>query len=146
MRLLKGILYAVLVLGALAAFGWFFVSQLGSGRTDDLAGVMLAPPPGYSIVEHQELAPMAAAAELEAQLRRPGANQVGIRFERGGAVVYWLADLKGDFLEERAAGPSGTRLQTVWKGRIRDRLAWARIRGDFSLPGLPPPERKNLYH
>lgn len=155
MKLLKGLLYAVVLLGALAAFGWYFVSQLGSGPTDELAGVMLAPPPGYAVVERGELAPAAAAAELEAQVQRAvsdgvggvdGVGKVGLRFERRGSVVYWLADVERDFLEERSAGPSGTRLQTVWKGRIRERLSWARTHGDFTVPGLPLPERKNLYH
>jgi len=144
MKLLKGLVYAVLVLGALAAFGWYFISQLGSGPADDLAGVMLAPPPGYAVVERGELTPTAAAAELEAQVQRAG--KVGLRFKREGSEVYWLADVQGDFLEERSAGPGGTRLQTVWKGRIRERLAWARSHGDFTVPGLPEPERKNLYH
>ncbi|HVG11025.1 MAG TPA: hypothetical protein VNM67_25195 [Thermoanaerobaculia bacterium] len=144
MKLLKGLLYAVLLLGALAAFGWYFVSQLGSGPTDDLAGVMLAPPPGYAVVERGELTPAAAAAELEAQARNGG--KVALRFKRGGSEVYWLADVEGDRLEERSAGPGGTRLQTVWTGRIRERLAWARSHGDFTVPGLPEPERKNLYH
>lgn len=144
MKLLKGVLYSVFFLGALAAFGWYFVSQLGSGPSDDLAGVMLAPPPGYAIVERGELTPIAAAAELEAQVRRAG--KVGLRFQRGGSEVYWLADVEGDFLEERSAGPGGTRLQTIWKGRLRERLSWARTHGDFTVPGLPPPERKNLYH
>ena len=144
MKLLKGFLYAVLALGALAAFGWYFVSQLGSGPTDELAGVMLAPPPGYAVVERGELTPTAAAAELEAQIERAG--KAGIRFQRGGSEVYWLADVEGDFLEERSAGPGGTRLQTIWTGRIRERLSWARTHGDFTVPGLPPPERKNLYH
>jgi hypothetical protein len=143
-KLLKGLLYAVLLLGALAAFGWYFVSQLGSGPTDDLAGVMLAPPPGYAVVERGELTPAAAAAELEAQARNGG--RVALRFQRGGSEVYWLADVDGDRLEERSAGPGGTRLQTVWTGRIRERLAWARSHGDFTVPGLPEPERKNLYH
>jgi hypothetical protein len=146
MKLLKSLLYAVLVLGALAAFGWYFVSQLGSGPTDDLAGVMLAPPPGYAVVERGELTPTAAAAELDAQLRQSTSGKEGLRFTRGGSEVYWLADVRGDFLEERSAGPGGTRLQTVWKGRIRERLSWARTHGDFTVPGLPPPERKNLYH
>jgi hypothetical protein len=149
MKLLKGLLYAVLLLGALAVFGWYFVSQLGSGSTDDLAGVMLAPPPGYAVVERGELTPAAAAAELEAQVQRAisgGGIKVGLRFQRGGSEVYWLANVEGDFLEERSAGPGGTRLQTIWKGRIRERLAWARTHGDFTVPGLPEPERKNLYH
>ncbi|HWM92249.1 MAG TPA: hypothetical protein VN493_15900 [Thermoanaerobaculia bacterium] len=144
MKLLKILLYTAALLGALAAFGWFFVSQLGSGPADDLAGVMLAPPPGYAVVERGDLTPTAAAAELDAQLRRAG--KVGVRFKRGGSEVYWLADVEGDLLEERSAGPGGTRLQTVWKGRLRERLSWARTHGDFTVPGLPPPERKNLYH
>jgi len=144
MKLLKSLLYAILILGALAAFGWYFVSQLGSGPTDDLAGVMLAPPPGYAILERGELTPTAAAAELDAQVQRAG--KVALRFKRGGSEVYWLADVGGDFLEERSAGPGGTRLQTVWTGRIRERLTWARSHGDFTVPGLPLPERKNLYH
>lgn len=146
MKLLKGLLYAVLLLGALAAFGWYFVSQLGSGPADELAGVILAPPPGYAVVERGELAPAAAAAELEALVQRPGSGKVGLRFHRKGSEVYWLADIQGDFREERSAGPGGTRLQTIWTGRIRERLAWARTHGNFTVPGLPPPERKNLYH
>jgi hypothetical protein len=144
MKLLKGLLYAVVILGALAAFGWYFVSELGSGPSHDLAGVMLAPPPGYAIEERGELAPAAAAAELEAQAQRGG--KVGLHFQRGGSEVYWLADVPADFLEERSAGPGGTRLQTLWKGNVRERLRWAQVHGDFTMPGLPPPERKNLYH
>ncbi|MEA2605236.1 MAG: hypothetical protein QOF89_6228 [Acidobacteriota bacterium] len=147
MKIAKAVLYAIVILGAVVAFGWFFVSQLGSGgRTDGLAGVMLSPPPGYSIVERGELAPTAAAAELESQTALSSSGKVGIRFQRQGATVYWLADVPGDLLEERAAGSSGTRLQTTWHGSLRERLSWARDHGDFSAPGLPPPERKNLYH
>ena len=144
MKLLKGLLYAVLILGALAAFGWYFVSQLGSRPTGELAGVMLAPPPDYVIVERGELTPAAAAAELETQIQH--GVKVGVHFQRGGSEVYWLADVEGDLLEERSAGPGGTRLQTVWTGRIHERLTWARSHGDFTVPGLPPPDRKNLYH
>ena len=54
--MLRPILYTLLSLGALAAFAWFFVSQLESGRTDDgLAAVIQAPPPGYEIVGQGEL-------------------------------------------------------------------------------------------
>jgi hypothetical protein len=144
MKILKGVLYAVLILGALAVFGWYFVSQLGSRPAGGLAGVMLAPPPGYSIAERGELSPAEAAAELEARVQRGG--KVGLHFQRGGSEVYWLADVSGDVLEERSAGPGGTRLQTVWKGNLRERLKWAQVHGDFTMPGLPPPERKNLYH
>src|SRR5215210_2936495 len=148
MKLLKGALYAVLVLGALAAFGWFFVSQLstGPGRSDELSGVLLSPPPGFAIVERGELPASAAAAELEAQALRPGAGKVGLHFKSQGAEVYWLADPTADLLEERSAGASGTRLQTTWHGGLRERLSWAKTHGTFDAPGLPAGERKNLYH
>lgn len=148
MKLLKGLLYALAVAGALAAFGWFFVSQLssGPGRTDELSGVLLSAPPGYAIAERGELSSAAAAAELEAQVLRPGAGKVGLHFKRQGAEVYWLADPGEDLLEERSAGASGTRLQTVWRGGLRERLSRARTHGSFDVPGLPAAERKNLYH
>ncbi|HEX3553072.1 MAG TPA: hypothetical protein VIA62_07580 [Thermoanaerobaculia bacterium] len=152
MKTAKTILYAVVILGAIVAFGWFFVSQLSSGASGTsggsggLAGVILSPPEGYAIVERGELPPTEAAAELQSQALQPGAGKVGVKFQRQGAVVYWLADVPGDLLEERAAGSSGTRLQTVWQGGLRDRLSWARDHGDFSAPGLPPGEKKNLYH
>lgn len=148
MKLLKGVLYTAVVVGALIAFGWFFVSQLssGPGRSDEPAGVLLSAPPGYSVVTRGELSPSLAASELEAQALRPGAGKVGLRFKRQGAEVYWLADPAGDLLEEPSAGASGTRLQTVWRGGLRERLRWARTHGNFDAPGLPPAERKNLYH
>jgi hypothetical protein len=146
MKIAKALLYAIVILGAVVAFGWFFVSQLGSGgRTDGLAGVVLSPPPGYSIVERGELSPTAAATELATQASL-GSDKVGVRFQRQGSTIYWLADVSGDLIEERAAGASGTRMQTTWQGGLRERLSWARDHGDFSAPGLPPPERKNLYH
>lgn len=147
MKLAKAILYTLVGLGALAAFGWFFVSELGSGRrSDEPAAVLQGPPPGYAIIEAGEMSPAAAAAELESQSLRPGADKVGVRFAQQGAEIYWLADVQGDLIEERRAGPSGTRLQTVWRGALRERLRWARDHGDFTVPGMAPPERKNLYH
>jgi hypothetical protein len=163
MKWLKGALTTVALAGALGAFGWFFISQLdsGGGRRDDLAGVLLSPPPGSVIVERGELSFAAAAAELQAQAFHPGSvapgsgpgsagsagsDPVALHFKRQGAEVYWLADVRADLLEERAAGASGTRLQTVWSGGLRERLSWARSHGTFDAPGLPPGERKNLYH
>lgn len=146
MKVARIVLYTLVIAGALAAFGWFFVSELGSGRTAAIPGVVLTPPPEYAVIEHGKTPPAVAAAYLEAQTLRPDASKVGVRFEWQGAVVYWLADLGGDFLEERSAGASGTRLRTVWRRGVRERLRWARAHGDFDAPGLPPGERKNLYH
>ena len=149
MKPLKIVLCAVSLLAALAGFGWFFVSQLGGasqGRTGEPAGVLLSAPPDYDVIERGELSFTAAAAELEAKVLRAGNAEVGIHFKRQGAEVYWLADPGADVLEERSAGASGTRLQTVWRGGLRERLKWAREHENFEAPGLGPGERKNLYH
>jgi hypothetical protein len=99
------------------------------------------------VVEGGAIPPAEAAARLAALLdARPGPRQVAVRFSRNGDSVYWLADSQADRLEERAAGASGTRLQTVWPGHLRDRLRWAAAHGDPAVPGLSPPERHNLYH
>jgi hypothetical protein len=152
MKSAKTLLYALVLLTAVVAFGWFFVSQLSSGpggpggRSDGLAGVLLSAPPGYAITERGEMAPRDAAADLATLALQPGARKVGLKFQRQGALVYWLADVPADQLEERAAGNSGTRTQTVWQGGLRDRLSWAREHGDFEAPGLAGGEKKNLYH
>jgi hypothetical protein len=146
MKILKAVLYVLVIAGAVAGFGWFFVSQLGTGRSDRLAGVLLSPPPGYVIAERGELAPSDAAVLLAGQIQGPRTDKVGIRFQHEGSTLYWLADVPGDSLEELASAPSGTRLQTVWRGHVRERLDWAREHGNFSAPGLPAGEKKNLYH
>ncbi|HTQ78926.1 MAG TPA: hypothetical protein VMM92_02935 [Thermoanaerobaculia bacterium] len=106
-----------------------------------------APPPGFTITERGAIPPGEAARQLTALLAaKPGPQRVGVRFERAGASVYWLADSGADALEERAAGASGTRMQTVWRGHLSDRLLWAQTHGDPAAPGLAPPERHNLYH
>ena len=86
-------------------------------------------------------------ANQEVEILRGETGKVGIHFERQGDSVYWLADPAANLLEERSAGAGGTRLATLWKGGLTDRLAWARAHGgDPSAPGLPAPEQKNLYH
>jgi hypothetical protein len=147
MKPLKIVLSAVLLLAALAGFGWFFVSQLSSAEhTSEPAGVLLSAPPNYDVIERGELSFKNAAAELEAQVLRSGSGEIALHFKRQGAEVYWLADPGADILEERSAGASGTRLQTVWKGGLLERLKWAKEHGNFEAPGLAPGESKNLYH
>jgi hypothetical protein len=145
---------AAIALGVLAlfAFGRFFLGQLGGSRGPEPAGIVDGPPPGYEVVERGAIPPAEAAAQLASLLsdprQRPEPRQVAVRFDRaGGGSVYWLADSRADRLEERSAGASGTRVQTVWPGHLADRLRWAQAHGgDPAAPGLPPPERHNLYH
>ena len=143
-------LAAVLLGGlALVAFGRFFLGQLGGTRGPEPAAIVEGPPPGYVVVQRGTLPPAEAAAQLAALLgERPGPRQVALRFDRaGGGSVYWMADTGADLLEERSAGASGTRVQTLWPGHLEDRLRWAQAHGgDPAAPGLPPPERHNLYH
>lgn len=146
MKIAKIALYLLLGLGALYVLQCSLQSHLGTGRSSELAGVILAPPPGYRILERGELTSAAVAAELETEVLRGDRGKVGIHFKRQGASVYWLADPAADLLEERSAGAGGTRLATLWKGGLRDRLAWARAHGDPGAPGLPLPDQKNLYH
>lgn len=113
---------------------------------DGPVGVLFSPPPGYSMVEANEVVPTSAASELETTASAPGASKVGVRFRHEGAQIYWLADLETDQLEEHSAGASGTRLQTIWRGNLRQRLAYAKTHGTFEVPGLPAGERVNLYH
>jgi hypothetical protein len=132
----------------LLAYGFvrFFLSQIGHGRPADLAAVVAAAPAGFEVLDRGNLPPARAASELASLLAaRPG--RVGIHFSTPDGTLYWLADPAADTLEERAAGAAGTRLATIWSGQIRRRLDWAASHdGDLSPPGLPPPERKNLYH
>jgi len=137
------------LLGALALYGFgrFFFAQLGTPRRQEPAGVIQSAPPGFHIVDRGALSPAAAADVLQGLvLARPPGSKVGIKFRHAGAEVYWLADTAADTLEERTAGASGTRVQTIWHGRLVERLNWARMHGDPAPPGFPPPERKNLYH
>jgi hypothetical protein len=138
-----------ILLGLLAVYGFgrFFLSQLGASRPPEPAGVIQTAPPGFEVVDRGELSPAAAAEALQALVAsRPPQSKVGIKFRHAGAEVYWLADPAAETLEERTAGASGTRVQTIWRGSLAQRLDWARAHGDPSAPGLPPPERRNLYH
>lgn len=147
MRLLRPLLGAAVVVAALLLFGRFFFSQLSTAPPrQELAGIVAAPPPGFEIEERGALAPRQAAAALAAlSAARPG-RPVGVRFQLGSDTLYWLVDPGGERIEERRAGASGTRTATVWRGALGARLAWARDHGDFAAPGLPAPERQNLYH
>jgi hypothetical protein len=150
MKVAKGAAAVLICLLALWGFGRFFVSQLGGSRAAGPAGVIVTAPPGFDVVEttgRGELTPAAAADALLGLVRaRPAGSKVGVHFRHAGADLYWLADTAAGSLEERAAGASGTRTQTVWSGHLVERLQWARAAGDPAAPGLPAPERRNLYH
>lgn len=148
MKIAKALGAVLICLLALWGFGRFFVSQLGGSRSAGPAGVILTAPPGFEIVDRGGELALAGAADALLGLvqARPVGSKVGIHFRHAGADLYWLADTGADSLEERAAGASGTRTQTVWRGHLVERLQWARTAGDPALPGLPDPERKNLYH
>jgi hypothetical protein len=146
MKIAKVLGAILLALLALYGFGRFFVSQMGAPREPGLAGVISTAPAGYEVVDKGEMTPAAAADALLGLIGEHPGRKVGIKFRHAGEEIYRLADTGTDTLEERTAGASGTRVQTIWHGHVLDRLQWARTHGDLSAPGLAEPERKNLYH
>jgi hypothetical protein len=77
---------------------------------------------------------------------------VGPHFSSAGAEVYWLvdrADAGAPTLTELLGSPSGTRVETTWRGSAEDlarRLQWAGEHGTLAVPELPRGDAKNLYH
>jgi hypothetical protein len=141
----------VLAVSAALVVAWvvgrFFLASVGSGGREEAAGVVLAPPPDAVVETPGELDPPAAARALEGlAARNPRAPRVALTFSRGETRVVLLLDRDAGEIEERRGAPSGTRVATIWKGSLEARLAAARDRGTFDVPGLAPPEEKNLYH
>ena len=135
---------AILAAWALARF---FLTSVGGGGREEAAGVVLAPPPDAVVESPGDLdAPSAARALAALAVRNPGAARVALTFSRGATRVVLLLDRETGEIEERRGAPSGTRVATIWKGSLEARLSAARDRGSFDVPGLEPPEEKNLYH
>jgi hypothetical protein len=137
---------ALLVLG-LYAGGQYYLSQLGKTRASEPGSVEKSVPPGYVVVNRGELTHEAAAAALRDLLdRRPSRDKLGIHYTSNGDDVHLIADRKAEVIERWSAGPGGTLVDSVWRGSLDRRLAWGREHGDFTVPDLPPPETRNLYH
>jgi hypothetical protein len=136
---------ALLLAGGLA---WVFVSAIGGPGRTEAAAVILSAPPEFEVTPAGDLDAAAAAGSLASLAAQPAAKRkVGLSYNgTDGSRVILLLDRDADLLDERAAGTAGTRTQTVWRGRALDRLAAARTTGSLDLPGLPPGEKKNLYH
>ena len=129
------------------AVGRFFVTSVGGGAREGAAGVVLAPPPDAVVEDAGELdAPSAARALARSAARHLGSPRVALTTTRAGARVILVLDRQAGTIEELRGAPSGTRVGTVWKGSLEARLAAARDRGTFDVPGLAPPEERNLYH
>lgn len=152
MRVAKALATVVILGGALFGFWRFFVSEVGgTGPAPDRPpAVIFSAPPGYETVEGGALTRESAAHRLTALLdERPEVPRLALHFQDAGADVYWLADRRdpgAPVLVERAAGGSGTRLETTWSGDLGRRLAWAAEHGSLDAPGLPPGASRNLYH
>lgn len=132
---------------ALWGVGRLFVTSVGKPASEEPAGVVLAPPPDALVEDAGTLgAPEVAPRLADLASRNPGRPRVALTLERAGLRVVLVLDREADTIEERRGGPSGTRVASVWKGSLEARLAAARERGTFDVPGLAPPEEKNLYH
>ncbi len=132
---------------ALVLVGRAYLTNVGGPAADEPAGVILAPPPD-ALVQPSAASSAEAAARALALLAdgHPGRARVAVTWSDAGATVVLVLDREAGAIEERRGGATGTRVATVWKGAVESRLARAREAGSFDAPGLPPPERKNLYH
>ncbi len=136
----------------LAITGYFFMTQLGSQRPDDVSAVLYQPPGGYYILHADNDGAGESLAGISRTLldymrENPDKQQIGIRFSRQNAPEnYILVDLGEDVIEERTTSSSGTKTRTVWPGRAKERLEWATANGTFTVDGFPPPKHSNLYH
>ena len=131
----------------LFAVGWFFRESVGSGSRDEAAAVVLVAPPDAVVEKAGPLGPAEAARALSIHAgRHPGVPRVAVSCERSGSRIVLVLDREAGTIEERRGGATGTRVATVWKGSVDVRLAAARDRGTFDVPGLAPSEEKNLYH
>lgn len=142
---------SVAVLGAVLGVGYLLFAEIGrGGRPSGPPAVILSAPAGYRMVEGGELARSAAARRLSALLAAaPGEARLGLHFRSEGFELFWLADRSdraAPRLIELAAGPTGTRVETVFPGAIAERLDWAAAGGRLEPPGAPPAAARNLYH
>jgi hypothetical protein len=147
----KSVNRAVAVFSALLAAGglaWIFASQIGGPGRTEAAAVILSAPPEFAVTSVGNAATAEAAGRLTGLVsQQPEQRKLGVDFTApDGSRVFLLIDRDADVLDQRTSGATGTRTQTVWHGRAVDRLERARTTGDLDLPGLPPGEKKNLYH
>jgi len=132
---------------AVALFLLFRASVGGTGRTE-AAAVVLSAPPEFDMSAGGSIEPGAAAGLLLARATgEPQKPRLGVDYTApDGSRVLLLLDRAADLLDERTAGVTGTRLQVLWPRQPLVRLARARAGGGLAVPGLPPEEKKNLYH
>lgn len=147
----KILLGVLVVLAALAGIASLLVEDLDRAPAGAApAGVLFTPPPGFRVETAGELARADAARRLAALLAgAPSEARLGLHFASGGFALDWLADRSDPAaprLVERSAGPTGTRVETVYEGDLDARLAWAAAHGTLAAPGLPAGAQRNLYH
>ena len=146
-RRLVLLLFSAAAILVLWGVGRLFVTSVGKPASEEPAAVILVPPADALVEKVGALdAPGAARRLAELASRNPGHPRVALTFERAGLRVVLVLDREAGTSEERRGGPSGTRVTSVWKGSHEARLAAAREHGTFDVPGLAPPDEKNLYH
>ncbi|MCG6964094.1 MAG: hypothetical protein LJE95_12590 [Acidobacteria bacterium] len=138
---------AAIVLVCLAGLGasvWALVTatEVSSPRSEQPAAIILRAPNGFTVEALGSASLRSAAAALAA---KRGAR-TGVRFSDRGDEVLLLADRPSDRVVEMRAARNGTIVERFWTQGIDRRLAWAAEHGELSVPGLPRPTGKNLYH
>ena len=136
----------VLIILCLAgAAGAFWVYRGSLGATDrGMASLEFTIPPQYRVFRLGETdLPRACAKLLGVIDSEPLA---AVEFTDQGSMIQLLVDSRGDLIDERGTGSQGTVKRVLWRGSVRERLAWGRDHASLEAPGLPPPDRRNPYH
>ena len=109
-----------------------------------LASIEFVVPGDYTVLNLGEATMKTAAERL---LVAVGAeDKVAAVFSRAGDEIQFLVDTNDDIIDERVTGRHGTLQRVFWRGSVKKRLEWATEYGNFEVPDMPPPEKRNPYH
>jgi len=132
-------------------FVYIFSSQdKSNGRIDYKSAVQLDIPAGYyklnipadvTLDERQ-----AGSIFLEAVNNTNDQSLYTIKEEKGSQTILYLLNLSENTLQKREIHPSGTIVESTWRGEIIERITYAAEYNSFTPPGMAKAESKNLYH
>ena len=109
-----------------------------------LASIEFVVPGDYTVLNLGETTLKTAAERLLVAIEAEA--KVAAVFSLAGDEIQFLVDINDDIIDERVTGRYGTLQRVFWRGSVRKRLQWATKHGNFEVPGMPPPEKRNPYH
>ncbi len=129
----------------------YLTTQLENTKPSDLTAVPDQPPPGYRQITIREFRPefsdsLAAGIVIRHLQRFPENRRIALKLNRKRENILYLVDFPDQRLEKRFTSSSGTKVRTIWNGKIEERLKWAQKHDNFTPDGYSAPQQTNLYH